>query len=529
MAFINVNLDAVDTPSIEWARMYDDWELIHDLLAGTRQMRHRAERWLPKEPKEKHQNYLTRLNRSILYNGLKDTVRQLTAKPFGRPVTIEGLSDQFEALSENMDLRGSGATAFTRDLFKSGVTYGLVHVFVDHPRMPEGASKAVDKKVKPFFRMVTAPQLVNWTSETAETGEQRLTEVRFREVTVEPRGKYGSVRVHWMYVYTPTEFEIWRSEEPEATYRNIAVNYFQSPEIEKRREWRVVDSGTMAFKDAEGKPAIPMVTIYFNRSGYMTAEAPLMDLAWMNLAHWQSFSDQRNILRFSRLAQLFFRGFTKDDMKDMESMSVNQAWRAKDPQADVKYVEHTGAAIGAGEDDLKKLEERMEVLGMRPLIERTGDSTATGVVANEARSSSDVLAWIEATEDGMRKAFEFAHSWKGEELPEDFDFNVYSDFAVGIGRGEDFKQIQEMRANGDLSREPLHKEAKRRGILAETVDVDEEEERIATDGLKDMEDDDGGTLLDQSKEGEGGDPEEPEPIADPSKEGKGGQAEAAAA
>lgn len=480
MTYINVEVDNVDTPAIEWARMYQDWELLHDLLGGTRQMRDRAEVWLPREPKEKMANYRTRLSRSFLYNGLKDTLRNIAAKPFGRPVTIEGDDGRVEAWRGDMDLEGTNATQFTRSVFNAGATYGLSHVFVDSPALPNNASRQLEEsmRVRPFFRHVSPVQLIGWRSEVSDQGGRRLTSLRFRETTMEPHGTWGSRTVHWIRQYDVTDsggtYEVWKSPDERPLHASAtSVDFFQTPDVTTLREWEKVEEGPFNFRDRTGRPAIPLVTAYFNRRGFMIAEPPLLELAWMNLLHWQSMSDQRNILRFARIAQLFARGFTKDDLEEMESMSVNQVWRAKDVKADIKYIEHSGEAIGAGEEDLRRIEERMEVLGLRPLLERTVDQTATGVAVNEARSSSDVLAWIEATEDAMKRAFDMAFGWAGEEVPEDFDFNVFSDFSVGIGVG-DFEQVQKMRDRGDITKTTAILEAQRRGIIAEGLDVEAE-------------------------------------------------------
>ena len=508
----NTRQDEVDTPAIDYDRMHEDWELIHDLLGGTRQMRRRAEVWLPREPDEKMTSYRIRLNRSFLYNGLKDTIKKLTSKPFGRPTTIEGIDgeEELEAISKNMDLQGTGQTQFSRDGFQSGVTYGKYHIFVDFPQVPEGFTRQDEIKLKPrpFFKNISATQLIGWKSETTRAGEQRLVEIRFREVSTEPDGEWKEMRVHWLYVYrvgdSSGEVQMWKSVERDPDVSQTAsIDYFQTTEAADPREWTLVKTAPFTFK-LDGVPTIPLVTVYFNRKGFMTSEPPLVDLAWMNLVHWQSFSDQRNILRFARLAQIFTKGFKKDDLKTTTTASVNQQWNAKDVKADVKYVEHTGKAIGAGEEDLKKLEDRMEVLGMQPLVEKKADQTATGVLTNEGWKSSDILAWVESSEIGMLAAWMYAFAWMGREPPKDFDFNIYSDFSVGIGRGEDFNQLHELRKNGDLTRKTILKEAKRRGMLAETVDVDAEDEAVsqeAADSLLTPVDDD------TKKTGEGGDEE----------------------
>lgn len=501
----NLTGDTIDSPCLDYIRMYQDWELYHDLLGGTRAMRAKGEQWLPKEPREKDQHYKVRLHRSVLFNAYKDTIKKLTSKPFGRPATVEELPPELESFETNMDLQGSHLTAFCRDIFKGLAVYGITHLFVDFPTVPQGLNRAQEEALgaRPFFRHVRAPQLFYWDSTTLPNGKQHLTEIRFRDMTIERKGAYGSKRVHWIYVYRVNHlgvpdpeaaepapgvsFEIWRSDDgkKEEDIWTSSVDWWQTEDAVKSREYTKVAEGPVSF-EIDGVPTIPLITVYGNRKGYMVAEGPLDDLAWMNLVHWQSMSDQRNILRFARLPQLFASGFTKDDLEEVESMSVQQIWRAKDPAAKLAYVEHSGKGVQAGQEDLNMLKDDMKALGMQPLMERTQDRTATGVAVNESRSSSDVLAWIEATEGGVFSAFEFAANWVDTELTDDFAVNIYSDFSVGIS-GADMEMVLKMREQGDLSRPTMLREAKRRGFLSDELDVDEEEERILEEAAAGLE------------------------------------------
>ncbi|HDY86886.1 MAG TPA: hypothetical protein ENH82_02085, partial [bacterium] len=60
-------------PSISYERMAEKWDLINDLLGGTKAMQASGEKWLPSEPAESQLAYDARLSRSVLYNGLRDT------------------------------------------------------------------------------------------------------------------------------------------------------------------------------------------------------------------------------------------------------------------------------------------------------------------------------------------------------------------------------------------------------------------------------------------------------------------------
>ena len=53
---------------------------------------------------------------------------------------------------------------------------------------------------------------------------------------------------------------------------------------------------------------VPVVECAVDADYAMRARPPLLDLAWLNLAHWQSSSDQRHILHIARVPILFARG-----------------------------------------------------------------------------------------------------------------------------------------------------------------------------------------------------------------------------
>jgi hypothetical protein len=95
------------------------------------------------------------------------------------------------------------------------------------------------------------------------------------------------------------------------------------------------------------QPEIPLLPVYINRTDFMRASPPLAKLAELNIAHWQSSSDQRNILHVARVPILFGAGVRRRRQNAIgasEMVKFNS-----NPAAKLTYVEHTGAAIGAGE------------------------------------------------------------------------------------------------------------------------------------------------------------------------------------
>ena len=159
----------------------------------------------------------------------------------------------------------------------------------------------------------------------------------------------------------------------------------------------------------------------------------------------------------------------------------NQFIPLTNKEANVFYVEHSGRAIVAGEKDLERLEERMEILGLQPLVRRTAASTATGKLIDEEKTQSDIQAWIRSLENTLKDAFGFAAQWVKTELEEDFSIDIFSDFALADRSTTEVDTLSNMEEKGQLSRETLLRETKRRGIIADTIVVEEELARIDGD------------------------------------------------
>jgi hypothetical protein len=453
---------AIDTPNRAWLAMNDKWTLLNALRGGTQAMRAGREAWLPKEKNEDPIMYEARLGKSFLFNGYADTIDKLVSKPFARPVQIQedgGLPDRLRAIAADVDKTGKDLTQFSREVFDAAMNYGLTHVLVDFPTT-EGQKLTLEDErtlgIRPVFIHVPPTSLIGWQTEYADNGLETLKSIRFSETRTEADGNYGEQEVHYIRVYTKTAWEVHRKMDGET-------------------EYTLHKSGTHTF----GR--VPLFTMYFNRKAFMIADPPLEDLAWMNLVHWQSYSDHRNALRFARIGLLFFAGVDQDQMEQGITIGPGRVIRTRDPNGKMMYVEQNGAAIAAGERDLKAIEDRMEALGMQPLVSRPGTQTATGKSIDEARTHSAIKAWVRACENFIETLYDAASRWTSDTLPEKFAVDISDDFGIQLSGATDMSILVQIRQAGELSRATFLKEAKRRGFLADEVDVDSEMEAIEDD------------------------------------------------
>jgi len=443
----------VDNPCIPYERMSERWELMHDLLGGTLRMRKAGVKWLPQEEAESNDAYLVRLKRSILYNALSDTIKKLVAKPFSRALTYSNIPDQLEYLIDDVDGTKKNLHQLAKELYEDMVKYGKCHIHVDFTNLGDTSELTLEDErnagARVYLNRICPSALIGWKIE-----ESVLERIRIKEVELEYTSDYKQEEVEYI--------------------REIGTDYWKRHRKGEDGNYNVVDEGTHTFQ-----LGIPLITIYSRRCGFMEADPPLEPLAWLNLAHWQSDSDQRNILRFLRFAILFIKGMTKKEKEEPVELGPTQCFKSESETAEMKYVEHTGNGVRAGREDLQDLEARMEVAGLQPLTKSSAKATATGKVIDEGRSNSEAQDWIRALEHGLFVCFYYAGLWHNVDLPDDISFDIYSDFNTTIYDTGDLTFLLNARVRKEISRETFYNELKRRGKLSESVEAEDEEEKMS--------------------------------------------------
>lgn len=489
-------------PCPTYMDMAERWPLIDDLVGGTVAMRKARERWLPREEKEKDKSYDNRIQRSILFNGYSDTIRRIKSKPFSKPIKITGEEDlvkidpRLKELKKDVDGQGTNITNFAKEILGIGLNRGLVHVLVDYPSLEPGLSLADERAInpKPRFIPIDPKDMLWWKFSKSLAGQNVLEEIRIMEaVEVEDTKTGDLVEVQQIKVYG----------------REFVTVYQEDPNTKK---WFMVGAPI-----AHTYGEIPIFTAYLQHDGRFKSKPVLEDLAWLNLAHWQSSSDQRNILRFARCGLWLITGMDKEQVKEQGlCLGANQWFAMPDTSANMKVVEHSGASISAGRQDLIDLEERMQILGLQPFVSnRTGEQTATGKEIDEGRAVTDIQCWIRDIETLLEQCYESAKNWivgpkraKTVSMPEKFCIDIFSEFGLTSRGAAEIETLTSLRLSGELDRRTYWDEMRRRGLVDETLSTDEILERVENEepSLLSLEGKDEGEVEgEEGEEGEGED------------------------
>ncbi|MBS7703303.1 DUF4055 domain-containing protein [Chelatococcus asaccharovorans] len=451
------------TPGIAQQDLADDWRLIAGLLKGAKALR--TPEYLPQYEAETDAAYAARKSRSFLYPAFRLAVRNITGRVFAKPLSMsEDMPEIVDGWTEDIDLRGNSLDRFARTFFADALAFGQSHILVDYTDVPAEADALTERQLEPRPYWMHVPALNLLAADATRIGGKMVcTYARILESETIREG-FVQKRVPVVRELEPGLVRLWKPDGKGA--------------------WAIADERPMTIR---GRPlsSVPLIS-YF--AGEMeddyTAAPPLLELANKNLEHFQSASDQRNILTFARFPMLALSGSTAQEVDSdghPKPFVVGPRKVLQTPDANGKwyYVEPQGNAIQAGHQDLETLKVEMKALGMEPLLPTTGNVTATFNAISMAEAHSAAQAMSFAMKDALDQALVVTGLWAG--IDEPGFVMVNADFQLGTGEAERIKAILDLRGRGDLSRLTTYEEMQRMGVLSADFDADEEDSRLASE------------------------------------------------
>ena len=430
--------------------MRKDWAIVSPLLGGTSAMRAAGQSLLPKYPAEEDDTYRERLRLSTLLPAYAETINNMTSRVFAEPLQLgDDVPERLGELCDDIDLAGNDLNSWSVDLFRTALSHGLCHVLVEYPRA-EGLRTRADEiaaGVRPYAVIIKPEQVLGWRFDGG-----KLAQFRYMESVEEADGDFGVKSVAQVRVLEPGA---WR------TYRKA-------------------DNGGAWVQNEEGTTSlayVPLVTFYTGRTGYMTARPPLIELAHLNVKHWQSQSDQDNLLHVARVPLLFM--FTDDEQFQLVISSGSATRMPKD--GDAKYVEHTGAAINAGREALQDLIEEMRMAGAK-LLQRDKQQTKTATQANEeaAQELSPLARMAHQFADALAQMLQVMADYLA--LPDGGMVEMRGSFDQDYAPETTLPLLLNMASAGKLSDETLFAEMQRRSVISDEYNWQEEQERLSAQG-----------------------------------------------
>jgi hypothetical protein len=426
--------------------MMPDWETMAAVTRGTKYLRDLHETYLPQEPREDDEAYETRIERSVLSPYTSRLIETAAGAILRKPIHIEG-DDYWLELSDNIDGLGSNINEYARRALVSSLTYGHSAILIDYPAASGALNLAEERALgrRPYFIHIDAPQIWGWRQATTMPGSP-LTQVRIHEYTTRPLNEFGEEQIEQMRVIYPGRYDLY-------TLGQDVVEFSET--------------GDYSLDE------IPVVPIYSNRRGMLRSLPPLLDIANLNLTHYQRQADLIHALHIAAMPTLVLEGW--DDTTGTATMGVNYAI-AMQPGNKAYYVQADATSFNAQMEELKSLEGQMSSLGVTKLFgQKFVAESAEAKRIDQAQSNSVLSIISQELESALNQAFAFASRYVGIEPPTvriDRDFDYYRLI------GQDVSVIAQLNENGKISNETMLEILRRGEILPDNLDISEELGRI---------------------------------------------------
>lgn len=421
----------ISTPNLDYNDMVEAWDINDALMGGTLYMRQLGEIHLPRWPNEDKDAYKQRLSVATLLPAYEETINQNVGRVLAEPIRFsENMPDQIRELNQNIDLEGSRLDVWAQDWFRIAFQYGLAHALVDYPRIDsEQVKTKADEKTsgaRPYVTMLNPRQVIGWKSKVVG-GKVVLTELRIREVIVVDGDDFGQTKVEQIRHIQPGLVTIYRKSNGD----------------DGQVMWKIHEEWSTSRQD------ITLVTLYTKRTGFMRGVPPLLNLAQLNIKHWQSQSEQDNILHVARVPILVTYGLQDGETLTVGSSSATN-FSSRENQG-VEYAEHSGAAIGSGRQSIVDLEDQMRQAGAKLLRPENTSTKSVDQTQNEKmQENSPLFTMAQSLEDALDNIMQIIADWLGLSEGGNVDVRTELDVSEQQFNAPAALAIQALRQGGDI-------------------------------------------------------------------------------
>ena len=432
----STSVGGIDSPFTRTRAVLDmmkGWEIMKAVTEGTEYLRENSEAFLPLEPREDYTAYMARVNRAVFSPFTQRLIRAATGLVLRKPITLTGDPYWTEMFKMDVDGCKSDLDEYARRILMCSLTYGQSHILVDYPA-PSGAVSLAEERAqdrRPYWIEVDPNNLYGWRLDR-ESNYGNLIQVRLAEKAVLPDGDFGEKVFEQVRVIEPGKYRVFRKTDQIDEMYDLADNSYAG-EFDAQttgEEYKEVESGEFSLGE------IPLVTVYSGKTENLVSKPPLLDIAYLNLAHFQRQADLIHSLHVASQPMLVMEGYD-DQTKDL-AISVNYAM-ATQPGNKVYYVEPASSAFDAQSSEIKELQMQMATLGISTLSQQKFVAESADARRLDRVDTNSMLAMVSMElEQKLQKAFNLSAEYVGIEPPQ---VKISRDFDIERLIGQDITAL----------------------------------------------------------------------------------------
>lgn len=397
----------------ELVAMLPKWQLVADCYAGEQVVKSRGELYLPNpspqsEPvavkAKRYQDYQTR---AVFYNATRKTAKALAGMAFAKYPLLD-LPHALQGVERDVDGAGTDLTQHARRALTMLLIKGRGGLLADFPTS-NGGTKNDTKHLKPVIKLYEPEQIINWRVTTVN-GQKKLTLVVIQESYLKKddgfRAEYGEQLLVLRLTDGVATSQIWQKD-------GVKFAPIDAPSVILNHRKKAMDT-------------LPFTFIGADDNDETIDDAPLYDLAMLNLAHFRDSADYQESNFIAGQPTLFITGVTNEWYRDVLQ-----------PNGGVHLGSRVGQILGVGAtaqllqastnnanfEAMQHKEEQMVAIGAR-LIGNNGNKTATEANAEIAEQTSTLATLCNNLSDAYSRCFGFLGEFVGADGVPTISFNT---------------------------------------------------------------------------------------------------------
>jgi Domain of unknown function (DUF4055) len=356
---------------------------------------------------------------------------------------------------DNIDNQGSDIYTFFSEADQMVLRDGWCGIYVDFPPEDKAIASQADflnSRRRPYLVTIDRRNILNWRHEFIG-GQAFLTQATIRETRLEPDGSFGCKTAIYYRVLTPGAYKLFQIV----------------PTKDGKSQLILVDEG---FTSVD---FIPLVYYSVSECVLFQAKPPLINLARLNVEHFQKRNQLNEVLRKCNLPVPVRKGLIKNinDLKTAPPVIIGPNSALDIPaDGDFYFAEPSGAAISTTKQDISDLEMAMDRVSLAFLAGGENDKTATEVLLNTAQTSATLKGMAGRKQSAIQQVFAYWVQYTGETTGGTI---AVDDSILQLPlTPEQVNRLESLAQTGFISQETLLYQLKLGKVLSRNFDIERE-------------------------------------------------------
>jgi hypothetical protein len=354
----------------------EDWQMIRDCLAGQRAVKDAGSKYLPIPNADDTSNdnqlrYMQYVKRAVFYNVTRRTHAGLTALAFIDDPTIVMPDSLSKIMLDDVDGGGISLVQQMKHTLGKVASLGRCGLLADYPSVATPISRAVLQAglgLRPIIRTYEPEDIINWR--LMRIGARTVPCLIVLAETYDVIGSDG---------FSITQARQWRAlaltPNANGAFECVGAIYRENADKSKRE---IAEQFTIRDLTGAAMQQIPFVAVGSLNNDLAIDDAPMLDLADLNIAHYRNSADYEESSFMCGQATPTITGMTKDWWEGVLEKKVRLGSRSAVPlgkDMDLKLVQMAPNSVPKEAMDAK--ERQMVALGARLIQQRDVQRTAT--------------------------------------------------------------------------------------------------------------------------------------------------------